>query len=419
MLQAMRVIHGGNGFGERNTEGERILEFSAAHNLVVANSFFKKRLSHIITYSSGNCESQIDYFLVKKRDWKLIRDVKVIPGEECAPQHKLLVSDMSIAIPPIIRRKFVPRCRIWKLRNADNKADFEQHFLSKIGDQLIQEGSVNSVWSNLKSCLLHTADAVCGRTKNHRWHKETWWWNHEIDHLVKEKRKAWKVWKAGGSREDYNLKKKAAKRAIYLAKRAKEEEKFACLEEKPAELFRIARQMKQDNQDVVGEKCVLNDEGAMTFSDSARKKAWHQHYETLLNVEFPWERENLPLAEPVQGPAPYISRELVADAVKRLKYGKAAGPSGVSGELLRAAGDTGIDIQHVLVNNIIKDCEIPTDWEESYILSLYKGKGSALERGNYRGLKLLEHAMKVVERIIEGFIRRVADIDAMQFGFMP
>ena len=125
------------------------------------------------------------------------------------------------------------------------------------------------------------------------------------------------------------------------------------------------------------------------------------------------------MAEPVQGLAPYISRELVADAVKRLKYGKAAGPSGVSGELLRAAGDTGIDIQHVLVNNIIKDCEIPTDWEESYILSLYKGKGSALERGNYRGLKLLEHAMKVVERIIEGFIRRVADIDAMQFGFMP
>ena len=125
------------------------------------------------------------------------------------------------------------------------------------------------------------------------------------------------------------------------------------------------------------------------------------------------------MAEPVQGPAPYISRELVVDAVKRLKYGKAPGPSGVAGELLRAAGDAGVDIQQILVNKIIRDSEIPTDWEESYIISLYKGKGSALERGNYRGLKLLEHAMKVVERIIERIIRGVVNIDEMQFGFMP
>ena len=39
--------------------------------------------------------------------------------------------------------------------------------------------------------------------------------------------------------------------------------------------------------------------------------------------------------------------------------------------------------------------------------------------GNYRGLKLLDQGLKVVERIVEGFLRSHVDIDSMQFGFMP
>ena len=35
---------------------------------------------------------------------------------------------------------------------------------------------------------------------------------------------------------------------------------------------------------------------------------------------------------------------------------------------------------------------------------MYKGKDDALERGNYRGLKLLEQTLKVAERIIENFM---------------
>ena len=45
--------------------------------------------------------------------------------------------------------------------------------------------------------------------------------------------------------------------------------------------------------------------------------------------------------------------------------------------------------------------------EQSFIVCLYKGKGDALERGNYRGLKLTEQDMKVVS------------IDDSQFGFVP
>ena len=39
--------------------------------------------------------------------------------------------------------------------------------------------------------------------------------------------------------------------------------------------------------------------------------------------------------------------------------------------------------------------------------------------GAYRGVKLLEHAMKIVERVLEKRIQRIVEVDEMQFGFMP
>ena len=50
--------------------------------------------------------------------------------------------------------------------------------------------------------------------------------------------------------------------------------------------------------------------------------------------------------------------------------------------------------------------------------TLYKGKGDALVCGSYRGIKLLEHAMKIMERVIEVRVRNIVEIDNMQFGFM-
>ena len=48
---------------------------------------------------------------------------------------------------------------------------------------------------------------------------------------------------------------------------------------------------------------------------------------------------------------------------------------------------------------------------------------SAYTRGkvklNYRDLKLTEHVLKVLERIVEELIRDLVHIDDMQFGFIP
>ena len=67
---------------------------------------------------------------------------------------------------------------------------------------------------------------------------------------------------------------------------------------------------------------------------------------------------------------------------------------------------------------IIHDGKVPSDWEQSFTVCLYKGKGDVLERGNYRGLKLTEQVMKILERIVDGLIRQLVSIDDSQFGFV-
>ena len=57
-----REVHGGIGYGrpEPDFEGERTLEYAPAFDLLLGNTCFKKRDSHLITYKSGNTATQID-----------------------------------------------------------------------------------------------------------------------------------------------------------------------------------------------------------------------------------------------------------------------------------------------------------------------------------------------------------------------
>jgi len=70
-----------------------------------------------------------------------------------------------------------------------------------------------------------------------------------------------------------------------------------------------------------------------------------------------------------------------------------------------------------LCNGIVKERCIPEDWKSSVILPIYKGKGDPMECGSYRVIKLLEHAMKGVERIFEHRIQLQIEEEDKQFGF--
>ena len=59
---------------------------------------------------------------------------------------------------------------------------------------------------------------------------------------------------------------------------------------------------------------------------------------------------------------------------------KAAGPSGITVEMMKAKLDDNGTTITKLSNCIIRDGRIPNDWIDSFIINLFKGKGDALVR---------------------------------------
>ena len=117
-------------------------------------------------------------------------------------------------------------------------------------------------------------------------------------------------------------------------------------------------------------------------------------------------------------PIPFTT-DMVKKAISQMKAGKAPGPSGIVVEMIQAASDMGTSMICDLAAAIICDGKVPSDWEQSFIVCLYKGTEDALERGNYCGLKLTQQVMKVLERIVDVLIRQLVSINNSQFGFVP
>jgi hypothetical protein len=86
-------VHGGFRYRSRNQEGEGILNFALTYDLIVVNTLFRKRVSLLVTFSSGQHCSQIDFILMRRDDRHACLDYKVIPGECVIPQHKFVVAN--------------------------------------------------------------------------------------------------------------------------------------------------------------------------------------------------------------------------------------------------------------------------------------------------------------------------------------
>ena len=425
------LVHGGRGFGKRNPEGERVLDFALANDLVVGNTLFIKRESHLVTFSSGGNKTQVDYVLYRRNFRGNVTNVKVIPGEEVVQQHFLLVCDFNVRIPPQKKRKFVPRLRSWKLRDPAVISKYHDVFQTKAASVVSSQvdNPVEASWSNLKTPLLEATKETCGLSSQHQWRPETWWWNDKVDAAIKSKRALYKTYKSlrkqgdtpgvAKAKADYDIAKRHARREVWLAKQAASVETFKAVDPQGSNIYRIARQMSRDNQDIVGENCVKNDAGQLSLTDEDKMKAWVEHYSKLLNVEFPWPKDTLPDVAPVAGPPPPVTMEQIRKAISKMKCGKAAGPSGIIAEMLKASGEEGVRLLRQLGEDVFSTGVIPEEWEQSTILNLYKGKGDALDRGNYRGLKLTEQVMKVLEGVLESAVRGMVDVNKLQFGFVP
>nr|GEY09069.1 hypothetical protein [Tanacetum cinerariifolium] len=126
-------VHEGFRFGDRNEEGCTVLEFATAHDLVVANSFFKK-----------------------KADLKACKDCRAFSGEACSSKHRLIVVDVLLERLRH-RREATRRPRIlWKNLNGEVLETFRATVFERLVVKDMSASNAGQMWNTL-ACVMKDA----------------------------------------------------------------------------------------------------------------------------------------------------------------------------------------------------------------------------------------------------------------------
>jgi hypothetical protein len=141
------VVHVGFGYESRNQEGDGILNFALTYDLFVVNTLFRKRVSHLVTFSSGQHCSQIDFILTRREDRHACLDCKMIPGDCAVPQHKLVVAGFRFRFRfQWSKRVQTSRTRWWKFKEEVVKT-FKKRVLKK--GPCHEGGDANNMWMGI------------------------------------------------------------------------------------------------------------------------------------------------------------------------------------------------------------------------------------------------------------------------------
>ena len=164
LLPGFNDAHSVHSFGTRNTEGRRVLEFAFASG----NTWFKKRNTHLITYSCGGDSIQLDSILSQEFQ-------QCCQQSESHHQQRMhqtaprgIVCEFPAHIPYVKKCKFSSHIRTWKLREPVIASQFQSAFKVKTmtavaaiataaGDDADTANHVESAWSKLKGPLLDVA----------------------------------------------------------------------------------------------------------------------------------------------------------------------------------------------------------------------------------------------------------------------
>ena len=218
----------------------------------------------------------------------------------------------------------------------------------------------------------------------------------------------------------YKQANKNTKRAVVRARSAALRDLYESLkgEEGKRKARRIAKKRNQDLQDAQQVRHIKSAQGNVLTEEDDIKEGWRSYFDQLMNVENERIQSKVPARE--EGRVWIVlGEEEVRKALSKMKKWKAVGPDDIPVEAWRALGGKGVTWLTEILCGVMASEKMPDEWRHSTLIQIYKNKGDIQECGNYRGIKLMSHSLKISERVIENRLRGTVTMSDQQFGFMP
>ncbi|XP_071686886.1 uncharacterized protein [Rutidosis leptorrhynchoides] len=413
-------VHGGFGYGVRNEEGRSILDFAVAHDLVVANSFFRKTEAQLATFHSGGHSTQIDYLLLRKGELRACRDCRVLTTWTCSTQHRLLVMDLALQRRATRSARPVQPRILWKNLNGVKAETFKALVLERVeaGVEIATHGDADQMWNSLASTIRDVAKealgVVVGTSRGHKPGRESWWISDEVQTKIALKQLRFRelITCREGTLEDrtraeerYKEAKREAKKAVARAKDKAYEDLYKKLDSKEGanDIYRIAKAREHRRRDIDNIKFIKDESGHTIVKEDEIRKRWEWYFSSLFVGGGPGRQED-PRDSGIgqfqnNSFCRRIRHEEVRLALRKMGRNKAVGPDQIPIEAWRCLGEDGVRWLTCLFNKTFRSYKMPIEWRRSEIIPIFKNKGDAQICGSYRGIKLLSHTMKLWERV--------------------
>ena len=182
-------------------------------------------------------------------------------------------------------------------------------------------------------------------------------------------------------------------------------------------VLRMAKEREKNSKYIYQSKVIKYEEDRVLVEDLKIFERWREYYQKLMNEHNPREGRNEQQAE-VEGDITAITSAEMEMALRNMKNGKATGPDNLPVEVWKSLGRTGVNFLKEALNNITDEEKITDIWRKSILIPIFKNKGDIMNSGNYRGIKLICHSMKLYERVHDNRLRNIVSISDEQFGFV-
>ena len=323
--------------------------------------------------------------------------------------HRLVLCKMRLGVqlirkkPPVIREKF----NIESFDNDSTRDLYKSRLKERIATNPITAGdTIYTAWSKIKINIISAAEEAIGKRKvNVNAIANKPWFTPEIKTLAAEKRAAY---------IKYLSNKTDEQRQQYVAVRNRVNAKITQIKKDYWEKFSTDMQhdlyggQRRIWNFIRSQKKPVNEQIVVNITP----EEWTNHLKSLYNTE-----EQADLCTITNNIDNYIiNKTEITTTTNKLKNRKSPGPDKITNEMLKYGGDElMIELSH-LYSMIMSTGEVPQEWKSSITIPIYK-KGEKKDPRNYRGISLLNTAMKLLTKIITQHLSSTVSINEEQQGF--